>query len=111
MSTLVPAATQIAAKRGFIRTTAQAYAATIPAGGVSAAVLASVVANPDPVALIITAAAALLSPPLAGLASYLSILSKGIPEDYTLDAATDARHLAADAEAAGNDRGGFPYVP
>ncbi len=79
---LVPATTTKAAKRAFIRTTAQAYAATIPAGGVSAAVLASVVQNPNPVALITTAAAAILSPPLAGLAAALSMLAKGIPDDY-----------------------------
>ena len=81
-SSIVPAATKVAAKRGFVRTTAQAYAATIPAGGVSAAVLASVATNPDPVAIVTTVVAALVSPPLAGLASYLSILSAGIPEDY-----------------------------
>lgn len=79
---LVPATTTRAAKRAFIRTTAQAYAATIPAGGVSAGVLASVVTNPDPVVLVTTALAALLSPPLAGLASALSILAKGIPDEY-----------------------------
>jgi len=79
---LIPEAVKIAAKRGFIRTTFQAYAATIPSGGISAAVLASVLDSPDPKAVLVTVAAALLSPPLAGLASYLSITSKGIPEDY-----------------------------
>jgi len=95
MSNIVPAATKVAAKRGFIRTTAQAYAATIPAGGVSAAVLASVATNPDPVAIVTTVVAALVSPPLAGLASYLSILSAGIPEEYTEAVpAGDGRHRA-----------------
>jgi hypothetical protein len=83
MSSLVPAKTKVAAKRGFIRTTAQAYAASLPTGGVSAAAIAATVADPNPVLLVATAAAAVLSPPLAGLASYLSILSSGIPEDYT----------------------------
>lgn len=83
---LIPGAIKLAAKRGFLRTTAQAYAATIPAGGVSAAVIAAVVNNPDPVTIWTTIGAALLSPPLAGLASYLSILSSGIPTDYELAA-------------------------
>jgi hypothetical protein len=79
---LIPSKTKTAAKRGFIRTTAQAYAATIPAGGVSAAVLASAIDDPQPVQLAATAAAWLLAPLCAGAASYLSILSSGIPSDY-----------------------------
>jgi hypothetical protein len=79
---LVPYTTHIAAKRGFIRTTAQSYAATIPAGGISAAVLLSALNAPDPKVVLVTTLAAVLSPPLAGLASYLNILSKGIPVDY-----------------------------
>lgn len=101
MASLIPGAVKVAAKRGFIRTTFQSYAATIPAGGVSAAVLASVVSNPDPVALITTAAAAVLSPPLAGLASYFSIVARGLPDDYAN--ATDSARLArmeAEADAA-----------
>lgn len=84
---LVPVDVVRAAKRGFIRTTAQAFAATIPAGGVSAGVLAAIVTDPDPVVIITTAAAALLSPPLAGLASYLTILSGGVPDEYRAPAA------------------------
>ncbi len=80
---VVPASVQLAAKRGFVRTTAQAYASTIPAGGVSAAALIAFVRNPDPVVLACTAIAAVVSPPLAGFASWLSILSKGLPADYT----------------------------
>lgn len=82
MTDLIPDATEVAAKRGFIRTTAQAYAATIPAGGISAATIMSVVDSPDPVLIVATVASALLSPLLAGAASYLSILAKGIPDDY-----------------------------
>ena len=80
---VVPASVQLAAKRGFVRTTAQAYASTIPAGGVSAAALVALVHNPDPVVLACMAIAAVASPPLAGFASWLSILSKGLPADYT----------------------------
>jgi len=80
---IVPKPVRTAAIRGFIRTTAQAYAASIPTGGVSAAAIIALVSDPDPLVLVATAAAALLSPLLAGLASYLSILASGVPVDYT----------------------------
>jgi hypothetical protein len=79
---LVPDAARRAAKRGFLRTTAQAYAASIPTGGVSAGAIVALVQDPNPLLIAATIIAALVSPPLAGLASALSILSKGIPEDY-----------------------------
>lgn len=79
---LVPAPVVIAAKRGFLRTTAQAYAATIPTGGVAVGSIVALIQHPDPVIIIATAGAALLSPILAGLASALGILSKGIPAEY-----------------------------
>jgi len=78
--TLVPPSTIIAAKRAFLRTTAQAYAATIPTGGVSAVVLAQFAADPWP--FVWVGLAALLSPPLSGVSAYLNILGAGIPEDY-----------------------------
>lgn len=81
-TTLVPTSTHVAAKRGFLRTTSQAYAASIGTGAVSAAALVSLTQDPDPVVLICTAVAALISPILAGVASYLDILARGIPEDY-----------------------------
>ncbi|MDA8440499.1 MAG: hypothetical protein M0Z51_16795 [Propionibacterium sp.] len=80
---VVPASVQVAAKRAFVRTTAQAYASTVPAGGVSAAALIALAHNPDPVVLVCTALAAVISPALAGFASWLSILSRGLPADYT----------------------------
>ena len=86
---IVPEAAHFAAKRGFIRTTAQSFAATIPTGGISAAAIVSLVREPDPLLFIATAAAALLSPVLAGLASYFSILSSGIPTEY-VEAAVEA---------------------
>lgn len=82
MTKLVPADASVAAKRGFIRTTAQAYAATIPSGGITAGVIASTINNPDTVLILSVVGSALLSPLLAGLASYFSILSSGIPADY-----------------------------
>ncbi|NGZ99382.1 M15 family metallopeptidase [Nocardioides sp. W3-2-3] len=83
VSTVIPAKTRVAAKRGFIRTTAQAYAATIPAGGISAAALAGALDDPQPVLLIASIAAWLVTPLAAGAASYLSILSNGIPAEYS----------------------------
>lgn len=77
---VIPAAVVLAAKRGFVRTTAQTYAATIPTGGVSAALLAQAAA--DPAAFALAATAALVSPLLAGLASYLSIIGSGVPTEY-----------------------------
>jgi len=79
---VVPAGVVLAAKRGFVRTTAQAYAATIPTGGISVAAIVAFAESPDWIVAGITVAAAVLSPPLAGLASYLSIISKGVPAEY-----------------------------
>lgn len=79
---IVPKNVALAAKRGFVRTTLQSYAATIPAGGVSAAAIIALAQDPQPLMIAATALAALASPPLAGLASWMSITSKGIPEEY-----------------------------
>lgn len=75
---LIPVEVRTAAKRGFIRTTAQALAAVVPLGTLTGAALSSA----DPVAIGWAALAAVVSSVAAGAASYLSILSKGIPEDY-----------------------------
>ncbi|MCT2085028.1 hypothetical protein M3D75_02760 [Microbacterium enclense] len=80
---LIPADAQIAAKRGFIRTTAQAYSTAL-AGGISASVILGVVAGEvQLVPTLIVAGVTLVSPLLAGGASYFSILSRGIPAAYT----------------------------
>lgn len=79
---IVPEKVKLAAKRGFIRTTTQAYAATIPAGGISAAALAQYVEDPDPLLITVAAVTWFASPLLAGLVSYLDIIGKGVPEDY-----------------------------
>lgn len=78
----IPPAVVKAAKRGFIRTTAQAYAATLTTGVSASVVLGVVTGDVDLVATGITLGVALVSPVLAGAASYLSILAKGVPEDY-----------------------------
>lgn len=80
--TIIPPSVRLAAKRAFIRTTYQAYAATIPAGGISVAAILSFANNPDLLVAGITVGAAVLSPPLAGLAAYFAWTAKGIPEDY-----------------------------
>jgi len=80
---VIPAAVKLAAKRGFIRTTAQAYAATLTTGVPSATAILALIQNPTGWLLAgITVALALVSPPIAGLASYLSITAKGVPDEY-----------------------------
>jgi hypothetical protein len=91
---IVPAATKLAAKRGLVRTTAQAYSTAL-AGGISAtAILATVTGEAPLIPTLITWGVALVSPLLAGVASYLSILSAGIPDDY--QTATLAAHSVLD---------------
>lgn len=79
----IPAATLLAAKRGFIRTTYQAYAATLTTGISASVVLGVVTGQVQLVPTLITVGVALVSPLLAGAASYLSITASGIPADYT----------------------------
>lgn len=79
----IPPNILLAAKRAFIRTTSQAYATAI-AGGISTTAILSLMAGEASwVEYIITWVVALLSPLLAGLASYLNMISDGIPEAYT----------------------------
>ena len=86
MTSIIPESLKLAAKRGFVRTTSQAYAATLTTG-ISASVVLGVVAGTVELApTVVTLSIALLSPLLAGAASYLSIVSRGIPEEY-VDAA------------------------
>lgn len=74
---LVPSATKIAAKRGFIRTAAQSLASAIPTTGVVIGLTGNflLAAGLGSLSAVVTAG-------LAGAASYFSIISKGIPEDY-----------------------------
>ena len=82
---VIPADTRLAAKRGFVRTTYQAYAATLTSGISASAVLSVIEGGIDLVTVGVTLGVAVLSPPIAGLASYLSISAKGIPVDYQTD--------------------------
>lgn len=82
MTDLIPKATEVAAKRGFIRTTAQAYAATLSGAAVTSATIVAVVTDPDPLLIAAPIIAGVITPIIAGAASYFSILSKGIPGDY-----------------------------
>lgn len=79
---VIPPAVRLAAKRGFVRTTAQSYAATLTTGISAGVVLAVVTGEQALLPIAITTGVALLSPLLAGAASYLSILSRGVPEEY-----------------------------
>lgn len=87
--TIIPPDVHLAAKRGFVRTTAQSFAASIPTGGVAVGTVLGVIQNPDPWVIGATAIATVISPLLAGLASYLSIIGKGIPEAYQPTIETD----------------------
>lgn len=81
--TLIPADVKLAAKRGFVRTTFQAYAATLGAGVPSAAAILALIQDPTGWLLAgITFVLALSAPPIAGAVSYLQISSNGIPADY-----------------------------
>lgn len=83
MSTpIIPAGVKLAAKRAFVRTTYQAYAATLSAGIAATAIIGIIRGEVDLVETAVYAGVAVLSPPVAGLAAYLSVSSKGIPEDY-----------------------------
>ena len=86
MTKLIPDALTVAAKRGFIRTTAQAYAATLTTGISASIVLGVVTGAVELIPTLITLGISLVAPLLAGAASYLSIISRGIPEEY-VDAA------------------------
>lgn len=79
---IIPPAVKLAAKRGFIRTTAQALAATLTTGVSASVVLGIVSGEVDVVATAVTLGVALVSPVIAGAASYLSITANGIPGDY-----------------------------
>lgn len=74
---LIPASTKLAAKRGFIRTAAQSLASVIPTTGVVVGLTGDWI-----LAAGLGAGSALVTAGLAGAASYFSIISKGIPEDY-----------------------------
>lgn len=79
---IVSAETRLAAKRGFVRTTLQGYEGVLYAGVSANVVLGVIRGEADLVTLAVTAAVAVLAPPIAGLRSYISIYRKGIPTEY-----------------------------
>ena len=87
-NSIVPASVKLAAKRGFIRTTFQALAATLTTGVSATVVLGVVSGEVEVIPTAVTLAVALVSPFIAGAASYLSITANGIPNDY-IPAAVD----------------------
>ena len=89
--TVIPAGVKIAAKRGFIRTATQSLAAAIPTAGIVIGLTGDWA-----VGVGLGAAGAFATALLAGTASALMIISKGIPEEYT-NAGIDQR-FAQDSE-------------
>lgn len=82
-SPIIPAAVKLAARRGFVRTTAQAYAATLTTGISASVVLGIATGTVELVPTIVTLGISLVSPLIAGAASYLTITGKGIPDEYS----------------------------
>jgi hypothetical protein len=79
---IVPIGVRLAARRAFIRSTAQGYAATLGGSITTTAVLALVRGEVDPLTVGVTVGVAAVTPLLAGAAAYASFIAKGIPEDY-----------------------------
>lgn len=74
---IVPAATKLAAKRGFIRTATQSLASVIPIAAITIPTTGDALLGVG-----LAAAGAVATAVLAGAASALSIISSGIPKDY-----------------------------
>lgn len=84
-NTVIPANTKLAAKRGFVRTATQSLASVIPITAIAIPTTGDAL-----VGVGLGVAGAVVTALLAGAASALSIISKGIPEDY--QAAPDGSH-------------------
>lgn len=82
---VVPIETRTAAKRAFVRTAAQSLSAAIPTAGIVVGLTGDWLLGVG-----LGVASAVVTAGLAGFASYLSILSSGIPDDYVN--AVEARH-------------------
>lgn len=76
---LIPASVGRAAKRAFIRTTAQGYAASIPTAITSGSVSGAFNDTSQTVVVVI---AAVVSPFLAGAAAFFSMIGSGVPAEY-----------------------------
>ena len=89
MTTVIPASVKLAAKRGFVRTFTQSLASVIPTSAIAISLSGQWVEG-----IALGAAGGLVTAVLAGGASALMIVSRGIPDEYT-DAGVDqqfARH-------------------
>lgn len=75
---IVPAAVKLAAKRGFIRTATQSLSSVIPITAIAIPTTGDALLG-----LALGAAGAIVTAILAGSASALSIVSNGIPQDYS----------------------------
>lgn len=95
---VIPAEVKLAAKRGFVRTTAQATSTALATGISATTILAIVAGEQALVPVIITFAVTAASPFLAGAASYFSIISKGMPAEY-VDAAVGQAVAAGEVAA------------
>lgn len=84
-NTVIPANTKLAAKRGFVRTATQSLASVIPITAIAIPTTGDAL-----VGIGLGVAGAVVTALLAGAASALSIVSKGIPEDY--QAAPESPH-------------------
>lgn len=84
-NTVIPANTKLAAKRGFVRTATQSLASVIPITAIAIPTTGDAL-----VGIGLGVAGAVVTALLAGAASALSIISKGIPEDY--QAAPESPH-------------------
>lgn len=90
---IIPLELRLAARRAFVRTTAQGYAASLTVGLLTSVM--SLVTNPaDWLLVVVAVALALASPPLAGLVAYLEWLGRGIPAEYEPVALTRRRREA-----------------
>ena len=84
-NTVIPANTKLAAKRGFVRTATQSLASVSPITAIAIPTTGDAL-----IGVGLGVAGAVASAVLAGTASALSIISKGIPEDY--QAAPESPH-------------------
>lgn len=91
MSAVVPASVRLAAKRGFVRTATQSLSAAIPTTAIAITLTADWALS-----IGLGALSAVGTAVLAGTASYLSIVSKGIPEDYELAAIDQSMRRASE---------------
>ncbi len=98
---VIPHATRLAAKRGFIRTATQALAVAIPVSAVTIPLSGDALIGAG-----LAAASVVVGALFAGSASALSIISNGIPADY-VEAAVQQ---AADAENEAYEFGGHPSL-